>query len=154
MKRFLLALFASISLLHAQEGSPSPAPSAAPETDTAAEASARSAALELAGAFSNDGYKIRDGYYFGTLEPGKSTLLEVNLFAGDEYWFCAAGNAPCRKLDVVVYNEKGAPVEQQSYVDGTKTAAGVVAGASGKYFVKVTLAEGEKSTFCLIYCYK
>lgn len=154
MKRFFLVLLASISLLHAQEASPTPAPSTTPVTDTAAEASARSAALELAGAFSNDGYKIRDGYYFGALEPGKSTLIEVNLFAGNEYWFCAAGNAPCRKLDVVVYSENGAPVEQQSYVDGTKTAAGVVADASGKYFVKITLAEGEKSTFCLIYCYK
>ncbi len=94
MKRFFLVLLASISLLHAQEASPTPAPSTTPVTDTAAEASARSAALELAGAFSNDGYKIRDGYYFGALEPGKSTLIEVNLFAGNEYWFCAAGNAP------------------------------------------------------------
>jgi len=155
MKRLLLALFASMSLLHAQEASPTPSPSATPDvTDTAAEAAARSAALELAGAFSNDGYKIRDGFYFGTLETGKSALVEVNLFAGNEYWFCAAVNDPGRKLAITVYDEKGAPVEQQGYEDGPKTAAGVVAGTSGKYFVKVTLAEGAKSSFCLIYCYK
>jgi hypothetical protein len=30
----------------------------------------------------------------------------------------------------------------------------VVAPLSGKYFVKVTLQEGDKSPFCFLYCYK
>jgi hypothetical protein len=154
MKRLFLALIATISLLHAQEASPSP--SAAPDDDaaSAAQAAARSAALDLAGAFSNDGYKIHDGFYFGDIESTKSVEIEVNLFAGNEYWFCAAVNDPGRSLKVDVYDENGVRVEQQGYQDGPRTAAGVVAATSGKYLVKVTLAEGGKSTFCLIYCYK
>lgn len=147
MKRLspLLLAITFAATLHAQE----PATSA-----NEAEAPARSAALELAGAFSNDGYKIRDGYFFTELEPGKSAVVEVNLFAGNEYWFCAAGVAPARRLAVKVYGEDGKPVEQQSYEDGANAAAGVVAEVSGKYFVRITLAEGEKSPVCFLYCYK
>jgi hypothetical protein len=152
MKRLLLCLLAVLiavliaPALRAQDAGPS-----AEET---AQAATRAATLELAGAFSNDGYKIRDGFYFGTLDPGKSAIIEVNLFAGDEYWFCAAGIAPARKLAVTIYDEDGKPVEQQSYGDGANAAAGVVAPLSGKYFVKVTLVEGDKSPFCFLYCYK
>ena len=153
MKRLSLPIFALVALaatvtLRAQDATPTPAP------DDASEAATRAATLELAGAFSNDGYKIRDGYYFGTLDPGKSTIVEVNLFAGDEYWFCAAAIAPARKLSVQVYDEEGKPVEQQSYGDGVTAAAGVVAPWSGKFLVKTTLVEGEKAPFTFLYCYK
>jgi hypothetical protein len=144
-------LLAGGVVLHA---APAPTPEPKPAATDGAEASTRSAALALAGAFSNDGYKIRDGFYFGELAPGKSVVIEVNLFAGNEYWFCAAANAPARKLGVKVYDENGKLVEQQAYEDGTSAAAGVVAVESGKYLVKITLAEGEKAPFCFLYCYK
>ncbi len=133
--------------------SPTPAETAETAGDSAP-AATRSAALELAGAFSNDGYKIRDGYYFAELEPGKSELIEVNLFAGNEYWFCAAGVSPARKLEVRVFGEDGKPVPQQSYSEGASAAAGVVATVSGKHLVRVTLAEGEKGPVCFLYSYK
>lgn len=150
MKRLIFALLAVLLVpaLFAQE------PASAADTADNAVAPARSAALQLAGAFSNDGYKIRDGFYFGSLEPGKSTVIEVNLFAGNEYWFCAAGLPPARKLAVHVFDEDGNPVEQQSYGEDANAAAGVVAAVSGKYFVKIELVEGEKAPFCFLYCYK
>lgn len=156
MKRLLLSLLAVLTATTALRAqSPAVAAAAiAPTAEETAQAATRAATLELAGAFSNDGYKIRDGFYFGALEPGKSAIIEVNLFAGDEYWFCAAGIAPARKLAVSVFDEDGKPVEQQSYGDGANAAAGVVAPLSGKYFVKVTLLEGDKSPFCFLYCYK
>ena len=40
------------------------------ETDQ--EVAAREVALELAGAFANDGFKLRDGHWAGTLAPGVS----------------------------------------------------------------------------------
>jgi hypothetical protein len=149
-RAFLLTLlFTGCAVLHA---APAPTPESKPADS--AEASTRSAALALAGAFSNDGYKIRDGFYFGELAPGKSVVIQVNLFSGNEYWFCVAANAPARKLAVKVYDEKGKLVEQQAYEDGASAAAGIVAAESGKYLVKVTLAEGEKAPFCFLYCYK
>lgn len=140
--------------------SPSPAASPAPETDV----SARSKALELAGAFSNDGYKIRDGYLSGELEPNRPQFLEVNLFAGNEYWFSAAATPPARKIGIGVFDGKGKPVDFQIYENtsqgefgqqrGSVAAAGFVPEVSGRYFIKVVLLEGEKSQFCLLYSYK
>ncbi|MEI6339039.1 MAG: hypothetical protein WCQ57_10715 [Verrucomicrobiota bacterium] len=120
------------------------------ETDV----SARSKALELAGAWSNDGYKIRDGYWSGELEPSRAKFLEVNLFAGNEYWFSAAVVPPGRKIAVSLFDEKGKPVACQVYENGSMAAAGFLPDTSGRYFVKATLVEGEKSQFCLLYSYK
>lgn len=128
---------------------------AAPTSDAStAEADARNSVFDLAGAFSNDGYKIRDGFWFSELEPGASSIVQVNLFAGNEYWFCAAANPPASKISVTVYDESGSVIDQQEYRDGARAAAGVVAGKSGPFLVKVTLDEGEKAPFCLLYCYK
>jgi hypothetical protein len=133
--------------LFAQED-PSPTPAHA--TDV----SARSKALELAGAFSNDGYKIRDGYWPGEIESNRPQFLEVNLFSGNEYWFSAAINPPGRKIAVAVFNEIGKPTDFQTYEDGQVAAAGFVPEVSGRYYVKLTLLEGEKAQFCLLYSYK
>ena len=104
MMTHLLRILAAMVLLPAAFAQQDPAPSPpAAETDV----SVRSKALELAGAFSNDGYKIRDGYWPGEIEPNRSQFLEVNLFAGNEYWFSAAVTSPGRKIAVGVLNEKG-----------------------------------------------
>ncbi len=116
--------------------------------------SARSKALELAGAFSNDGYKIRDGFWSGELEPNRSKFLEVNLFAGNEYWFSGAVVPPARKIAVSVFDENGKPVKGEVYENGIMAAAGFVPDVSGRYFIKISLLEGEKSQFCLLYSYK
>ncbi len=137
-----------------------PAPAEAPTTSSVPgdaatnEAPARNAALELAGAFSNDGYKIRDGYWFSSATSDTAPIIEVNLFTGNEYWFCAAAVPSESRIAVTVYNELGELVDQQTYADGARFAAGVEPAASGKHFVKVTLVEGAKSDFCLVYCYK
>ncbi len=67
-------------------------------------------ALELAGAFSNDGFKLRDGHWSGTLAPDESKLIAVNLYAGNEYWFSAGATEKAKKLAVDVFDETGAPV--------------------------------------------
>ena len=48
---------------------------------------------ELAGAWTNDGFKLRDGHIAGSLKVGESKLVRVNLFAGNHYWFTAAGTS-------------------------------------------------------------
>ena len=150
MTRLMQILVAAAVLagVHAQEN-PSPSPAAA-ESDV----SARSKALELAGAFSNDGYKIRDGYWPGEIEQNRPQFLEVNLFSGNEYWFSAAINPPGRKIAVSVFNEKGKPVDFQTYEDGQVAAAGFLPEVSGRYYVKLALLEGDKAQFCLLYSYK
>ena len=47
--------------------------------DTDAEVRARKDALELAGAFANDGFNNRDGHWCGVLKPSEHALIGLNL---------------------------------------------------------------------------
>ena len=95
--RFCLTILAALALC---------APALA-ETDE--EVAAREVALELAGAFSNDGFKIRDGHWSGSLAPGESKIIAVNLYAGNQYWFSAGATEKAKKLTVDVFDETGCP---------------------------------------------
>ena len=140
--RFSLTMLATIALCA----------SAFAETDQ--EVAARAVALELAGAFSNDGFKLRDGHWVGTLAPNESKLIAVNLYAGNEYWFSAGAAEPAKKLAVEVFDESGAPVTTQIFNSGTKAAAGFPVSNSGQYFVRVRLTEGAAAGVCFLYSYK
>ena len=122
------------------------------ETDK--EVAARAVALELAGAFSNDGFKLRDGHWAGTLAPDESKVIAVNLYAGNEYWFSAGATETAKKLTVDLFDETGAPVSAQMFNSGTKAAAGFAVTNSGQYFVRVRLAEGEPAGVCFVYSYR
>jgi hypothetical protein len=121
---------------------------------TDGEIEARRVALDLAGAFSNDGFKLRDGVWLGALEPGKPKIVQVNLYAGNEYWFALGATNKAKKLAVTVYDETGKVVEFEPYQEGATAAAGFSPDASGPYYVKIELAEGDAASFCLVYCYK
>jgi hypothetical protein len=122
--------------------------------DTDAEVQARKDALDVAAAFSNDGFKIRDGHWCGIVKPHDHSLVAVNLYAGNEYWFSASATAPAKKIAVSVYDETGKQMTTDSYDNGEKAAAGFAPSNSGQYFVSVDLLEGEQSSFCLVYSYK
>jgi hypothetical protein len=126
--------------------------SARGETD--AEVQARKDALDVAAAFSNDGFKIRDGHWCGIVKPHDHSLVAVNLYAGNQYWFSASATAPAKKIVVSVYDETGKQVTTESYDNGEKAAAGFAPPSSGQYFVSVDLVEGDQSSFCLVYSYK
>jgi hypothetical protein len=122
------------------------------ETDK--EVEARKEALDLAGAFSNDGFKIRDGHWSGMIKPKEHALIAVNLYAGNHYWFSVGATDKAKKLAVIVYDESGQPVVTESYNSGDKAAAGFSPTSSGQYYVSVGLLEGEESGVCFLYSYK
>ena len=126
---------------------------AAVRAETDAEVQARKDALDVAGAFSNDGFKIRDGHACGLVKPHEHALVAVNLYAGNQYWFSAATAEPS-KIAVSVYDETGKQVTTESYNNGEKAAAGFSPANSGQYFVSVDLVEGGGGSFCLVYSYK
>jgi len=121
---------------------------------TDAEVQARKDALDVAAAFSNEGFKTRDGHWCGSLKPHDHSLVAVNLYAGNEYWFSASATTPAKKIAVSVYDETGKQVITDSYDNGEKAAAGFAPSSSGEYFVSVDLVEGDASSFCLVYSYK
>src|SRR2546421_5382792 len=110
--------------------------------DTDREVQAHKAVLDLAGAFSNDGFKMRDGHWTGSLKPNENALVTVNLYAGNQYWFSVGATAPAKKIDVVVYDEGGRRVTTEGYNEGEKAAAGFTPTNSGQYFVSISLLEG------------
>ena len=122
------------------------------ETDE--EVEAHKLVLDLTGAFSNDGFKLRDGHWTGPIKPQERVLVAVNLYAGNQYWFSTAANAKAKKISVDVYDENGKPVVTETYNSGGKASAGFSPTNSGQYFVALGLLEGEPTTFCLVYSYK
>lgn len=115
---------------------------------------ARKNALEVAGAFTNDGFKMRDGHWCGLLKPHEMALIAVNLYAGNQYWFSVGALDPAKKIGVNLYDESGKQVPAEKYDSGTKAAAGFSPTSSGQYFVAVDLLEGAESNYCLVYSYK
>jgi hypothetical protein len=118
------------------------------------EVEARKVALELAGAFSNDGFKLRDGCWTGTLEPGKAYVAQVNLYAGNQYWFSVGAASAAKKIAVTLHDEMGAPLPVEPYAAGATAAAGFSPEASGPYYVRIEGLEGGTASFCLLYSYK
>lgn len=115
---------------------------------------ARKMALDIAGAFVNDGFHLRDGFYTGTLAPGKAVVIQVNLYIGNEYWFTVAGAGGVKKVNMKLYDEKGLPVEIETAQHDSVTTLGYAPDASGPYYLRFELAEGASGGYCLIYSYK
>ena len=126
--------------------------SAGGETDK--EVAAHKAVLDLAGAFSNDGFKMRDGHWTGSLKAHENALVAVNLYAGNQYWFSVGATDPAKKIDVAIYDETGRKVTTEGYSEGERAAAGFSPTNSGQYYVSISLVEGAESSFCLVYSYK
>ncbi len=124
----------------------------APESDT--EVAARKSALDLAGAFTNEGFKMRDGHWSGTVKPKEPALIAVNLYAGNQYWFSVGATEPAKKISVNLYDETGKLMPTEAYSEGEKAAAGYSPTSSGQYYVLVDLIEGNESSVCLVYSYK
>jgi hypothetical protein len=122
--------------------------------DTDAEVNARKDALELAGAFGNDGFKIRDGHSCGVLKPHDHALIAVNLYAGNQYWFSVGVTEPLKKAGVSVYDEAGKQMTTENFSNEDKSAAGFAPENSGQYYVSVDSVGDQEGTFCLIYSYK
>ena len=123
------------------------------ETDE--EVEAHKQVLDLTGAFTNDGFKLRDGHWAGQIKPKDRAVIAVNLYSGNQYWFSvAAANDKAKKIAVDVYDESGKPMTTESYAEGERASAGFSPTMSGQYFIAVSLVEGEPSTVCLVYSYK
>lgn len=145
------ALFAAGALCAALLLAASPA-ARAQMTDSQVEA--RKLAFEVANAFANDGFKLRDGFFPGRLEPGGSEVLTVHLYAGNAYWFSAAADRAESRIEVRVFDELGNDITSDTFSQPGKSAAGAVPEASGLHYVRVRLADGPGCDFALLYSYK
>jgi len=157
MKPYLprATLIGAMALLPFSASFPSPAVAAtvSATVPTDAETTAHAAVLDLAAAFTNDGFKLRDGDYAGTLKAGQAVVIQVNLYAGNEYWFSVAAADPKTPVSICLYDETGKLLKTNPYTDPHRAAAGFSPDASGPYYVRIA-APGAAVTYCLIYSYK
>lgn len=119
-----------------------------------AEVAAREKALELAGAFGNEGFKLRDGFWGGTVKAKETKVVQVNLYAGNQYWFSLAVGPEAKNVAVKIFDEAGTLIETDPYTEENTAAAGFTATSSGPYFIKVEQSEAAAAPYCLVYSYK
>ncbi|MBV9672264.1 MAG: hypothetical protein JO076_05490 [Verrucomicrobia bacterium] len=124
------------------------------QSSTNEEVAARSDVIDFAGAFQNDGFKIRDGNFSGKITKETPAIVAVNLYNGNAYWFTVSSSEKDNRFAVAVFDEKGSPITTQPYQAENRAAAGFAPESSGLYYVKIALQDGTPSTFCLIYSYK
>ncbi len=115
---------------------------------------ARKLAFELANAFANDDFKLRDGFFVGHLAEGQSEVIIVHLYAGNAYWFSAASQSPDSKIEVSVFDELGKNITSDSIMRPGKSAASTIPDASGLHYVRIRHLEGPACDFALLYSYK
>lgn len=140
--RILCSVLAAVALASAR----------ADEADK--EVKARKVALDLAGAFSNDGFKIRDGHWSGELNQGGHTVVAVNLYAGNQYWFSVGTDDQAAKFSVQLHDEHGKLLAGEEYQGYATAAAGFSPTISGQYFVSVAASDAATGTYCLVYSYQ
>ena len=117
------------------------------------ETRARKRALDVAGAFANEGFKVRDGHWSGSIGRDR-TLIAVNLYAANQYWFSAGATDQAKKVGIELFDETGRQLPTEHYEDVSRVAAGFSPTMSGQYFVALSVPDGGQATGCLIYSYK
>ena len=123
MTRFVLATLAACLVLASQ---------GLAETDD--QVTARSDVLDLAGAFQNDGFKIRDGNFLGQISKDHSQIVAVNLYSGNAYWFTASTGQKSDKLKVSLFDDP----ESRSATCRTKQDPGLPPASARMRVVYIT----------------
>jgi hypothetical protein len=128
------------------------APGAAPAADPMA--AYHHAALEFAGQWKQEGFRVRDSRWTGTFTPGKTAVIRVSLLAGNRYWFSAAAGSAAGGISVSIFSEDGTPAAIESRRDGSRAAAGFEPPEGGVYFVRIEPSQASAAPFCLVLSYK
>jgi hypothetical protein len=114
---------------------------------------ARQRAIRFAGAFANDGYKLRDGAWSFNLAAGEPRVLAIFLFAGNEMWFSAAGATPESRPQLALFDSSGKPVAAQSFHHDGLTALGLEVPFTGMFYLRAFTTE-DSTPFSLVTSYK
>jgi hypothetical protein len=151
----LLIALSLVGIAYAQAQSDKAEPANSSPLDwTAYDKSPRSLALELAAGNEGEGYQVHDGFWSGTLAKAEPVLLEVFLFAGNDYRFSAANSDALSQLRLSIFDAWGHPAGQEYTGDSSCSTAGISVIRSGRYFIRLVMTEGDKADTCMVYSYK
>lgn len=148
MNRLILALLFAASSALAQM----------PPSSTSAEKSRtpdlRPRIYDIVGLLGNEGFKVRDGAWSGSMQGTKPQRLSVNLFAGNQYWFCGATSAPGETPSLTLRDPSGQTAEMARFDRDGIAAAGVTAPVTGRYVLEIRGSSPGTREFCLLYLFK
>ena len=150
--RFFWILAAILCLL---VGSPRTGHAIGTIDESPAAIEARQVAFDLAGAFQNDAFRIRDSQWTGKLAGAqKETVIQVNLLAGNAYWFILGASIRDANVQIEVFNVRGERVTAERHVSPGRAAASLRATQSGLHYVRLQSLGDSSPTVCFLYCYK
>jgi len=148
MKILVAVLLSSVATVSAE----TPAKTASAEENAAS--GLRPRIYDLAGVLCNEGFKVRDGSWMGSLKGDKPRRLAVNLFAGNEYWFVGATSEPGEIPAISLRDPSGRLVEAVRFDKDGVAAVGVTAAVTGRYIIEFKGSASSSREFCLIYLFK
>lgn len=114
---------------------------------------ARQRAISLAGAFANDGYRLRDGSWSLYLSENQPALMAIWLFARNGVWFSAATADKGASPHLEIFSPEGTALPALRHQGPGVAAAGFLAPVTGKYFIRASFP-GPLTPFCLVTSYK
>lgn len=148
----VLILFAAAAHAAVQDAASVARPS--PLEWNASDQSPRRLALELAAGSAGEGYQIHDGFWSGTLAKNVPALIEVYLFAGNDYRFSAANLDFYSQLRLKIFDSWGYPAGSEYLGNSSCASAGIFVIRSGRYFIQLVMSEGDNADTCMVYSYK
>jgi hypothetical protein len=116
--------------------------------------SPRGLALELAAGNAGEGYQVHDGFWSGTLSSGVPVLIEVYLFAGNDYRFSAANLDAFSQLKLSIFDQWGYPAGTEYSGNSSCSTAGITVIRSGRYYIRLVMTESDNTDTCMVYSYK
>ena len=144
-----------ISLRHAALALALSATAASAATATDDEVAARRIAVGLAGAFSNDGFKLRDGCWQGRLAPHEARLIQVNLLRRQSVLVFRGHHAEAKKVLLCPCTMRRASRCRPSRSrKSRKRRPALRPRSAGRITSASRRRRASPASFCLVYSYK
>lgn len=145
--RYRLLQLLAIAILLA-----SPVVAQAPPTDDVLQS--RANVIELAHAFTDEGFIVRDGFWRTELKPGEEQICGLQLFANVDYWICLGAGVNA-EVDMALFSSGALPVPVHERIqEPSRAAIRVRPKRSGTFYLKLRSVRGEGGRVCVTYCYK
>ncbi len=105
--------------------------------------------------FVKQGFTIREEYWSGELGATTQNVITIQLFKGNEYWFCASTEATNTVISVHVYDDDGNIAESEYWRKAHAAGAHIVPRRTAFYYVITDMQNAPpKSRWSLIYAFR
>jgi hypothetical protein len=117
---------------------------------------AHSMAMELATAYVEKGFAVRQDYWSGEVKSGQSKQVKAQLFKGNEYWFFLGCDADSCELELKIVDAKGKPLHTETKTIKGAVGVRILPPKTGSYAIVFTIKSTDvaKPHWALAYAYR